>query len=54
MESTHVLESLFLLLKLGVDLHEGLLGLIQVVLNGLDLLLELPRLFLGLGWSNKQ
>lgn len=45
---THVLQSLLLLFQLGVDLHEGLLRLVEVVLNGLDLLLELSRFLFGL------
>lgn len=45
---THVLQSLVLLLKLGIDLHEALLGLIQIVFNGLDLLLQGAGLLLSL------
>lgn len=45
---THILQSLLFLLELAIDLHEGLLGLIKLVLDGLDLLLELSGLLLGL------
>lgn len=46
--STYVLEVLVLLLELGVDLHQSLLGLIQIVLDGLDLLLQRAGLLLTL------
>lgn len=45
---THILQSLLFLLELAIDLHEGLLGLIKLVLDGLNLLLELSGLLLGL------
>lgn len=45
---THVLKALVLLIQLGVDLQESLLGLIQIVLNGLDLLLQTTSLLLSL------
>lgn len=50
--STYVLQSLLFLLELAIDLHEGLLGLIKLVLDGLDLLLELSGLLLGLQHKN--
>lgn len=46
--STHVLKSLVLLLQLSVDLHEGLLGLVKFILDGLDLLLQGTGLLFGL------
>lgn len=45
---TYILEGLFLLFQLSVNLGELFLGLIEVVLNLLDLLLEGTRLFLAL------
>lgn len=50
--STYILKCLLLLLEFAVDLHEGLLRLVEVILNGLDLLLECPGLFFSL-LSNK-
>lgn len=45
---TYILQSLVLLLQFRVDLHEGLLSLVKLVLDGLDLLLESASLFLSL------
>ena len=45
---TYRLEGLLLLFQLPVDLGKLLLGLVELVLNGLDLLLECTSLFLEL------
>lgn len=46
--STYILQSLVLLFQLRVDLHESLLRLVKLILDGLDLLLKGTSLFLGL------
>lgn len=45
---THVLQSFVFLFQFCVDLHKSFLGLIKLVLNGLDLLLEGTSLFFSL------
>jgi len=46
--ATHILQSLVFLLQFRVDLHKSLLSLVELVLNGLDLLLKSASFFLGL------
>jgi hypothetical protein len=48
MQVTHVLQSLVLLVQFSVHLHQLLHGLIEIILNLLDLLLQRSSLFLSL------